>query len=166
MFLKSRRSYDRFGSQRAAGPFLMLFSNRVIYPDCARIASGRYAVRALVRYCRMQQCGHFMMGSVVVASRLAQAANETVPIQDRTDRWWKVRDGAYRIGLSGPYGADGLTLEAADWPGLWDQLHPLPDELVEQFWQGGGHNSAGAEGPAVHEWAAQQARQLRQLRRP
>ena len=82
-------------------------------------------LRACVRYAHLTQSGHFMTGIVTV--------------------------GKHRIFLSGSYGGDGLPKDAPD--DLWPLLHPLPDDLVEAFWSGGGHNSAGAEAPALRAWA-------------
>lgn len=48
--------------------------------------------------------------------------------------------------------------------GLWDRLHPVPPDLTEAFWRGGGHNSAGAEGPAMRQWAENNLRDLGKLR--
>lgn len=113
------------------------------------------ALLACVRSVRMRQYGHFMMGSVVVGSR--------------------------RLTLSGTYGADGLpyhfpipegsTVEEitahndgvpSDVRGHW---HPVPDALAVKFWNGGGHNSAGEEGPAMRKWAAENLRLLRGKRK-
>lgn len=55
MFLKSKRSYSRDGSQVASGRFLML-----VQPE--GMEGLREPVRALVRHVTMRQLGHFMMG--------------------------------------------------------------------------------------------------------
>jgi hypothetical protein len=82
-------------------------------------------LRACIRYAHLAQCGHFMMGTVSV--------------------------GACRISLSGSYGHDGLPLTAP--AGIWERLHPVPKDLQDAFWSGGGHNSAGSEAPALRAWA-------------
>lgn len=82
-------------------------------------------LRACIRYASLSQCGHFMMGAVSV--------------------------GPNRITLSGSYGRDGLPCSAP--PDTWDLLHPLPADLQEAYWKGGGHNSAGSEAPALRAWA-------------
>lgn len=96
-------------------------------------------LRAVVRHARMVQCGHWMMASV--------------------------RVGQHKITLSGDYGGDGLPFmgekQTAD---LWERLHPLPAELADAFWRGGGHNCSGSEAPAVREWARAHLDELRQLR--
>jgi hypothetical protein len=157
VFIKSNLGYTRDGEQRAAGPFLMLFGQKAGGP-----------VRALVRYTKMRQCGHFMMASCEIRSPEARA--ETCTVSEHTKLqypdFWRVRDGLYRVSLSGTYGADGLTIDADQYPGLWERLHPLPDELVAAFWQGGGHNSAGSEGPAIHRWARDNHRRLSRLAGP
>lgn len=122
MFLKSNRSYDRYGSQKASGPFLMVFNKDK-------------ELRACVRHVRMSQCGHFMMGQVQL--------------------------GPFKITLSGTYGSDGLPKEPPE--GLWEHLIPLPEELTQEFWKGGGWNSAGSEAESMVDWAKNN---LTLLRRP
>lgn len=92
-----------------------------------------------------------------------------------------------KVSLSGTYGHDGLPLsayshgdyipaaklgdpctygpETEDYPGLWNQLHPVPAELQAVFWNGGGHNSSGSEGPAMREWALANIKTLSKLRK-
>ena len=53
MFLKSRRSHDRHGQQRASGRFLILVQPK---------GDASVPPRALVRHTALSQCGHFMMG--------------------------------------------------------------------------------------------------------
>lgn len=150
MFITSRRGYSRSGEQRAEGRFLMLFSRE-----------GTRELRALVRYVRMHQCGHFMMASVVIKTPVAKASDQPEPAY-KTSCWLRrVFDGHYKLTLSGTYGHDGLPLDA--YPALWDQLHPVPADLIEAFWKGGGHNSAGSEGPSMHEWAKTNSSALSRL---
>lgn len=131
MFLK----VDRRGHTWAEGPFLILFDES---------PSGE--IRAIVRRARLSQCGHFMMGRVVIAG--------------------------YPISLSGGYGGDGMSNSAFDlldktpyWPGLWEKLHPVPPELREAYRQGGGWNAPGSEAGAFREWALKNRRELTRLRR-
>lgn len=147
MFLVSRRWYTRSGEQRASGPFLMVFNNYGVGDK-----SGR-ALRAVVRTTKLHQTGHFMMGSVNIAFL-------------RSD-WW-VQQGYPRLPtqrqtLSGTYGHDGLpiTIDHSHVPGFWEALIPVPPELIEKFWRGGGWNSAGTEGPDMLEWATAE-KKLRQ----
>jgi hypothetical protein len=83
----------------------------------------------IVRYVRMTQLGQFMMGSMKI--------------------------GSQQITMSGTYGDDGLPddIEKISEANR-KYLTPMPPDLVEVFWRpgNGGHNSAGAEGPAMHEW--------------
>ena len=118
MFIKmNKRWCNRAGQQRSSGYFLLLASG-----------SNQKDVRALVRYCRMSQCGHFMMGTI--------------------------RAFTHEITVSGTYGSDGLPYMAHRLPEtVWSRMVRLPEELVEAFWSGGGHNSSGSEAKAMHEWA-------------
>lgn len=103
---------------------------------------GGMVVRAFViPDLRMHQCGHFMMGHVDL----------------------KLRDGTtHPLSLSGTYGGDGLPCDAD--LVLWDRLHELPLDLQDTFWRGGGHNGAGAEGPAMRKWAEDNYRMLTHLK--
>ena len=153
MFLRTNPSQTgyRGTSQVAGGPFLMVFCRTLFGPSQEqRLAEGvdfqasngkvYPRLRAAVRSVRMSQCGHFMMGSAQL--------------------------GKHRITLSGSYGADGLTIDPDSYPGLWETLLPVPDELAEKFWQGGGHNSAGSEGPAMRAWATANEKALRKAGKP
>jgi len=82
-------------------------------------------IRALVRKVAMHQCGQFMMGSA--------------------------RAFGHRIGLSGSYGGDGLTVTVSR--EIFDKAIPIPAELHEAWNKGGGHNSAGSEAYAMRDWA-------------
>lgn len=155
MFIDSQRGWYTRSGQHASGAFL------VVVADPFHQGS-RPELRAFVRHVRMDQCGHFMMGHVTV--------------------------GGFRLALSGCYGHDGLpddldTYYPKGWTypegtpyynryprmtsdekrALWDQLVPLPPELQDAFWSGGGHNDAGTEGPAIAAWAREN---LARLRRP
>lgn len=140
MFLNGRGRYNRDGEQTCAGDFLLVFNQKPGGP-----------LRCVVRHVRMRQCGHFMMGSATV--------------------------GPFRLTLSGTYGHDGLPLSPEDGKvpkgtpfaedpetgakNLWARLHPMPDELVEAFWKGGGHNTGGSEMPLLKEWALEHLAELR-----
>jgi hypothetical protein len=69
--------------------------------------------------------------------------------------------GPHAVTVSGCYGNDGLPDDPDPYPGLWERLIPVPEELTDAFWQGGGHNSCGSEGPAMHEWAVDNEKKLR-----
>jgi len=153
MFLNGTSGYGRDGDQKARGRFLMLFCEK---------PGGE--IRALVRHVNMSQCGHFMMGRITIKDADARAENEPEP-EYKPSYWMRrVFDGHYKLTLSGTYGQDGLTLDAERYPGLWQRLHPMPADLQEVFWKGGGHNSAGSEGPAVAEWAKTNMGELAKLR--
>jgi hypothetical protein len=117
MFITSRRGYTRDGQQRAEGRFLALFCDK------------DHNIWGIVRYVRMTQCGHFMMGSM--------------------------RIGSQQITMSGTYGDDGLPddIEKISEANR-KYLMPMPPDLVAVFWRpgNGGHNDAGAEGPAMRDW--------------
>jgi len=131
MFLKSKRGYTREGEQWSKGPFLMIFSRDRYKHPDA----DPRELRACVRTVGLHQFGHWMMGTAIV--------------------------GPHKITLSGCYGDDGLPDDPDPYPGLWEKLMPLPAALVDEFWKGGGHNSCGSEGPAVHAWAVQCEKALR-----
>ena len=127
MFLNglSKGYYMRDGSQRARGFFLVL----MCLPDLIQKESG---IRGLVRSVELQQCGHFMMGTL----RLT------------------IKGTIYKVPLSGAYGADGLIREVCQQVfDIGTPLPPLPPELREKWNIGGGHNSVGSEAPAMDEWA-------------
>jgi hypothetical protein len=84
-------------------------------------------LRAIVRYVRLRQLGHFMMGSA--------------------------RVGKTRLTLSGSYGHDGLPVTVPD--EVYEAGAPLPPELYEAWNKGGGWNSAGSEAEAMRRWAKQ-----------
>jgi hypothetical protein len=128
MFLTTRyQGYNRAGEQCAGGLFLLIFN---------RESGGE--LRAVVRYARMRQIGHFIMGSVKV--------------------------GSERVVLSGDYGGDGLPIaNQAQTEALWDRLHPVPADLAAAFWKGDGWNAAGSEGPSMHAWATANVETLRKL---
>ena len=108
-------------------------------PDCIRHAaeidaqgctnfspvSNSYLIRALVRYTRLRQCGHWMMG--------------TVRIEDHS------------LTVSGSYGGDGLPTSVPD--ELYSLGVDVPTELVDAWSNGGGWNGAGSEAGAMREWA-------------
>lgn len=134
MFVKGHRGYSKDGGQRAEGSFLMIFQ------DPAQTGL-RPELRALVRFVRMRQLGHYMMGMVRVAGQ--------------------------QISLSGTYGDDGLPI-SLDHKGMpkgavehiWERLVAVPAELQKVFWEGGGHNCAGSEGSAFLDWATLNLKEL------
>ena len=142
MFIKTTRSgYNDDGEQICHGLFLWVFGD----------PSGGRELRAVVRHIRMRQCGHWMMASAELAG--------------------------FRMSLSGSYGSDGLPddlgsyfpkgqnesvqMTEAQKKAVWEQLVVIPDELRDKFWAGGGHNSAGSEGPSMREWALANLKELR-----
>ena len=135
MFVNGRRGYDRDGGQRAEGLFLLVLQR----PDGQ--TGSRPELRAVVRHVRMRQLGHFMMGVIRLAGQ--------------------------RISESGTYGDDGLpvSLDHKDIPKeaalhIWNAAVVVPVDLQQKFWEGGGHNSAGSEGPAFLEWATNNLKTL------
>ena len=76
----------------------------------------------------MHQLGHFMMGTLHL--------------------------GDQEISLSGTYGGDGLP-RSLDEVRSWNRgcLTKVPAAVEDAYWADeGGHNSAGSEGPTMHEW--------------
>ena len=93
-------------------------------------------LRGCVKSVRLRQLGQWMMGEMWVRG--------------------------IRVGLSGTYGSDGLPIDSEKLTQeAWDQLVVLPTELTDAFWRGGGHNSAGEEGPAMRVWARKNLAALR-----
>jgi hypothetical protein len=137
MFLNGQSWCNRRdGEQRARGSFLMLFA---LDGDTERPRQ----LRAFVRYVSMHQFGHFMMGSALIK------------VPGCVD---------LKVGLSGTYGHDGLPRDAS--MDLWPHLHPVPEEIAKVYWTDtSGHNSAGAEGPSMREWAIANIKTLRKLRK-
>lgn len=88
-------------------------------------ASNKWPFRAIVRYVRMRQLGHFMMGSAKV--------------------------GKHRLTLSGSYGSDGLPKTVCD--EVYEMGVEVPEDLREKWNTGGGWNSCGTEAPFMREWA-------------
>lgn len=110
------------GQQFSAGEFLILMQRK---PLRNGLHPYEPAVRALVRYARLSQLGHWMMGTVRVQH--------------------------YSLTLSGSYGQDGLPKSVA--PAVYAQGIDLPQELYDAWNKGGGHNSAGSEAQAMRKWA-------------
>lgn len=86
---------------------------------------GRDSLRAVVRRTRLHQCGHFMMGRANLFG--------------------------HSLTLSGSYGADGLVNDVP--PEVFQLAVPVPGGLYDAWSHGGGHNTAGAEAPALRTWA-------------
>jgi hypothetical protein len=84
-----------------------------------------YPMRGIVRYVRMRQLGHFMMGSA--------------------------RVGKTRLTLSGSYGSDGLPTTVPD--EVYEMGVALPQTLYDAWNNGGGWNTAGSEADAMRQWA-------------
>jgi hypothetical protein len=134
MFLKMNRSqvsYTASGEQRSGGLYLLL--------ACSDEKVGDYKeLRGLVRSTRLRQCGHFMMGEMVI-------------------------DGL-RIGLSGPLGSDGLPKNQDDVP--WDQMVPVDAETARAYWTDTtGHNDVGVSGKDLRQWADENMDRLLQAGR-
>jgi hypothetical protein len=109
-----------------------------------------------------------MMAHIAVKSPHARSENDTVSSFDKRQypSFYRVGDGHYKLHLSGCYGADGLTLSAEDYPGLWEQLHPVPESISETMWTStSGHNSAGDEALSMHAWATENAQTLSKLKK-
>jgi hypothetical protein len=125
MYIRTKYSgYNRHGEQSSGGMFLILMQSNVI---------GDQSMRAVVRYVRLRQIGHFMMGSAQV--------------------------GKVRLVLSGAYGGDGLPKTVDD--ATYQRGVPVPAELIEAWSNGGGWNSAGSEAGPFREWALNNLRALR-----
>jgi hypothetical protein len=135
-----KATYTKDGDQKAKGRFLMVFD----HPD-DKVFDKKRPLRCLIRPVTMQQLGHWMMA-----------------------KW--THDG-YTLSLSGTYGGDGLPISTAANPDkqafvrkLWDQLTPMPDDILALFWHDDGHNSSGKNGPSIHAWAVANLKELSKLK--
>lgn len=155
MYLAARGGYRASGEQFSSGMFLLVFGE----PQVSNERKNSRELRVLVRSVSLRQCGHFMTGRVKI----------------KIDRL-----RTYEIPVSGAHGADGLPIMTEEYTlsggthqwsyvekylGLWERLHPIPKELQDAFWAGGGHNSTGSEGPAFRLWATENLKTLRNLRK-
>ena len=160
MFLNIKKSgYNCDGEQFAHGHFLIIF--QCPHGDICMWANadGKLTpvpeLRCVVRYVRMSQCGHWMMGDVQI--------------------------GSHQFVISGDYGSDGLpkdlqhtydTLKPAhssrlnsnEINCLWNKLHPIPKEIQDAFWNGGGWNCGGNERPLLRKWAIDHIESLKIIR--
>lgn len=100
--------------------------------------AGRLKIRGIVRHVSYHQLGQFMMG--------------------------RVRIAGHSITLSGAYGGDGLTRDVPE--AVFMKGTPLPDELYDAWKNGGGWNSSGSEGPAMHAWALDLVKAKEEAQRP
>jgi hypothetical protein len=105
----------------------------------ARDISYTAELRAYVKNVKLTQLGHWMMGEMNI----------------------RTSTGPQRVGLSGTYGADGLTNDAKD-DALWAATWTMPEDLAYMFWTDDGHNSAGRNGKYIHKWACKHEKALRQ----
>jgi hypothetical protein len=122
-FKKSKSWMDATGQQSASGFFLVL-----MYPQ-GRLEGeplfDKNKIRGMPIYTKMTQMGPWMMGQASIKG--------------------------HKFTLSGSYGGDGLTCDVPRV--LWELATPCPPELIEEWTEGGGHNSAGSEAPAMRMWA-------------
>lgn len=169
MFIRSDR-YGYIGTgQYASGLFLAVFCNA----NAPKLPNGYKPLRAIVRKVALHQLGHFMMGRLTLMghpfSLSGTYGSDGLPIEITTYGRRNVPPKPEEFSSLEEHQAyyDNLatipyeTYEMV--PGLWERLHPLPDDLVAEFWNGGGHNSAGAEGLSMHEWASTNLETLRHL---
>jgi hypothetical protein len=147
MFLSnSHRGYTRDGQQRAAGRFLIVFAHNQYKWADENGTDWRNVPKTITRelfahvcHVSMSQLGHFMMGT----SRTMQVSKA-----------YGDHPAPNNLVLSGTYGDDGLPCDYEDLtPKSRAKLIPVPAELTETFWRGGGHNEAGSEAYAMRDWA-------------
>lgn len=178
MFVANVRRGYQGTAQIASGLFLILFTNE----NAPRRANGSRALRALVRKVALHQTGHFMMGSVTFAyadavglrrarfSLSGTYGGDGLPVEITDYKRRNVPpkpeefesaaecDAYYEALAKIPF----ENVERA--PGLWDRLHPVPDEIADLYWTSGGHNCAGAEEIPMRAWATANIDTLRHLR--
>lgn len=171
MFLSKARAGYLGTEQYASGLFLMLFCNE----NAPKLANGRAPIRALVRKIALRQCGHFMMGRVTLRgvrfSLSGSYGHDGLPIEITEYKRIGVPEKPETFETVEQHRAYYDALDACEWkhveraPGLWERLHPLPDELVERFWTSNdGHNSHGSEGASIFTWAVQNIETLKHLK--
>lgn len=97
-------------------------------------------LRATIRYVKLHQFGHFMMGHIYTSA----------PGSDKPRR----------VPLSGTYGGDGLPRSVARCSDLYQNAVPVPRELYDSWNGGGGWNGGGSEMDAFRAWALENEPQL------
>lgn len=117
MLIRTRLAgYTSGGQQIASGDYLALFK---------KISGGE--LFAAVRYVRMEQLGHFMMGLF--------------------------RIGGQTLSVSGPGGSDGLPIDLVTHPVDMKFLTLVPKDLTHDYWMDRtGWNDLGAMTPRFRTW--------------
>lgn len=170
MFIGKSRGGYRGTEQVASGHFLMVFQNE----NAPRLENKLRPLRALVRKVALHQCGHFMMGSVklygVRFSLSGTYGSDGLPMEITHSTRRNVPERPDEFTSPGEHQAYYAAVDKIPWerielaPGLWERLHPLPDDLVERFWSSSdGHNGAGSEGSSMHDWALENLDTLRRF---
>lgn len=118
-----RAYYSSDGGQRHSRASFLILM-QIRYED-KPISPEEARPRGIVRKVALRQLGHWMMGTA--------------------------RIHGHSITVSGVYGGDGLLCRVPR--DVFLKGVPLPDDLYEAWKNGGGHNSAGSEAPAMREWA-------------
>jgi hypothetical protein len=131
----SKGGYTRDDSQFSQGYFLILMHPKKTLEEMLAHKPDP-PVRGLVRFVRMSQCGHFMMGRINVKG--------------------------HRIVLSGSYGADGLICDVPQ--EVYDLGEELPQELYDAWNSGGGWNGAGSEAPKMRGWGLELLKKWKEKR--
>ncbi len=137
MFLTQKTSGYRGTEQFCSGEFLIVFSHNKFKwseqtgkPWSEFPAELERKLYACVRHVRLSQMGAWMMGCA--------------------------RIGLQSVTLSGSYGHDGLPCDYETLgPLARAKLVEVPAELAKTFWEGGGHNTSGSEGPAMRAYGLQ-----------
>jgi hypothetical protein len=141
MFLNnsSYKSWDSDDGSHAQGLFILLFQHKWRPGDEPMPCE----LRVLVRRVRFNQLGNFMMGKVAIKC--------------------PSREDAIALSLSGSFGNDNLPIACPD--GLWDYLHPVPQDVADHYWKTPEGNEPGHGAKAIYDWTQTQGDSLQRLRK-
>lgn len=127
------------GQEHVKGRFIMLFQQKW---DAGTAEMPR-ELRVLVRAVQLDQAGNFMTGRV------------KIKCPDQTE--------VVALSLSGAFGNDNLPITCPE--RLWKHLHPVPQELADQFWTTPAGNESRAGSAVIFEWVRTHADNLQRLQK-
>jgi hypothetical protein len=140
MFLQTGyKAWDNNDGSHAKGLFILLFQAAWKVGD----EPMPRELRVLVRTVQLDALGNFMMGKVAIKC------------PDRED--------LVSLSLSGSFGNDNLPITCPS--GLWDFLHPVPQDVADRYWTTPEGNEPGHGAKAIYDWAKTQGEVLQRLRK-